>query len=269
MAAARRRARVRGCRVGSRLRSQRRHGQVRRRRRERASTPRWRRSVCVRRWSRSAGSRATRSPSRTTAARPAPSRPPERAGLEVVLAAYPYPPREIEAGLARPEAFGALARRARAAVPQVRQFVVGNEPNQPAFWRPQFGRGGGRLSAAGVRAVPRRGLRRAEGRRPDDHASSAWGSLRAGTTGRWRRATSRPRPSGSSPRSAPGTASSGRDAAVDGRVQLPPVPELARPTRSSAATRGRTPGFVNLDRVKQALWDAFEGTAQPTTLDGL
>ena len=28
-------------------------------------------------------------------------------------------------------------------------------------------------------------------------------------------------------------------------------------------------GFVNLDRVKQALWDAFHGTAQPTTLDGL
>jgi hypothetical protein len=28
-------------------------------------------------------------------------------------------------------------------------------------------------------------------------------------------------------------------------------------------------GFVNLDRIKQALWDAFHGTAQPTTLDGL
>jgi hypothetical protein len=28
-------------------------------------------------------------------------------------------------------------------------------------------------------------------------------------------------------------------------------------------------GFVNLDRVKQAVWDAFEGTPQPTTVDGL
>ena len=28
-------------------------------------------------------------------------------------------------------------------------------------------------------------------------------------------------------------------------------------------------GFVNLDRVKQAIWDAFEGTPQPTTLEGL
>jgi hypothetical protein len=28
-------------------------------------------------------------------------------------------------------------------------------------------------------------------------------------------------------------------------------------------------GFVNLDRLKQAVWDAFAGTAQPTTVDGL
>jgi hypothetical protein len=28
-------------------------------------------------------------------------------------------------------------------------------------------------------------------------------------------------------------------------------------------------GFVNLDRLKQALWDAFHGTAQPTTAEGL
>ena len=31
----------------------------------------------------------------------------ERAGLRVVLAVYPYPPREIESGLARPAAFAA------------------------------------------------------------------------------------------------------------------------------------------------------------------
>ena len=31
--------------------------------------------------------------------------------------------------------------------PQVRQFVIGNEPNQPAFWRPQFDATGANLSA--------------------------------------------------------------------------------------------------------------------------
>jgi hypothetical protein len=58
------------------------------------------------------------------------------AGLSVVLATYPYPPREVEAGLARPAAFGAWLGELAQRYPVVRQFVVGNEPNQPAFWRP-------------------------------------------------------------------------------------------------------------------------------------
>ena len=62
------------------------------------------------------------------------------AGLQVVFATYPYPPREVEAGLARPEALGAWLSQLAGAYPDVRQFVVGNEPNQPAFWRPQFER---------------------------------------------------------------------------------------------------------------------------------
>jgi hypothetical protein len=62
------------------------------------------------------------------------------AGLSVVFATYPYPPREIEAGLARPEAFGAWLAELAHRYPEVRQFVVGNEPNQPAFWRPQYAR---------------------------------------------------------------------------------------------------------------------------------
>jgi hypothetical protein len=60
------------------------------------------------------------------------------AGLRVVFATYPYPPREVEARLARPEAFGAWLAELARRYPDVRQFVVGNEPNQPAFWRPQY-----------------------------------------------------------------------------------------------------------------------------------
>ena len=62
------------------------------------------------------------------------------AGVHVVFATYPYPPREVESRLARPEAFGAWLAELARRYPDVRQFVVGNEPNQPAFWRPQFSR---------------------------------------------------------------------------------------------------------------------------------
>ena len=46
------------------------------------------------------------------------------AGLSVVLATYPYPTREVEAGLARPEAFGAWLGELAQRYPTVRQFVV-------------------------------------------------------------------------------------------------------------------------------------------------
>lgn len=60
------------------------------------------------------------------------------AGLRVVFATYPYPPQEISDGVTRPEAFGAWLAELARQYPDVHEFVVGNEPNQPAFWRPQF-----------------------------------------------------------------------------------------------------------------------------------
>ena len=58
------------------------------------------------------------------------------AGLRVVFAAYPYPPREVAGRLVRPADFGAWLAELARRYPDVREFVVGNEPNQPAFWRP-------------------------------------------------------------------------------------------------------------------------------------
>ena len=75
------------------------------------------------------------------------------AGLRVVLAVYPYPPRELEAGLGSPSLFASYVGVLASIYPQVKQFVIGNEPNQPAFWRPQF-------DAAGQQ----RSRRRASGR---------------------------------------------------------------------------------------------------------
>ena len=53
---------------------------------------------------------------------------------------------------ATPQAFADWLTLVATRYPQVRQFVVGNEPNQPAFWRPQFGAGGRNVSAAGFGA---------------------------------------------------------------------------------------------------------------------
>ena len=96
---------------------------------------------------------------------------------------------------------------------------------------------------------------------------SGSGFTARGTTSRMRRATSRRRRCVSCARSAPGTAQAAAPA-PDGRLQLPSVPEQGNRS-ARARVRMAERGFVNLDRVKQALWDAFDGTAQPTTLNGL
>ena len=51
-------------------------------------------------------------------------------------------------GLSSPQAFAAWLTRVAMRYPQVKQFSVMNEPNQPAFLRPQFARDRVNISAA-------------------------------------------------------------------------------------------------------------------------
>ena len=188
------------------------------------------------------------------------------AGRGVVFATYPYPPREMEAGLARPEAFGAWLGELAQRYPTVRQFVVGNEPNQPAFWRPQFSgnkqrsaRAFGPYLAAGYDAlkavdptltVVGVGLSPRGNDRPTARSNVSTSPVRfLASLGAWYRASGRARP------------------LMDG-LSFHPYPNAA----TDALDRGYpwpNAGFVDLARIKQAAWDAFAGTAQPTTVDGL
>ena len=189
------------------------------------------------------------------------------AGLKVVLAVYPYPPREIEAGMGSPSLFASYVGVLASIYPQIRQFVIGNEPNQPAFWRPQFDAAGANVSASrfgpylaaaydtlkgvdptisviGVGLSPR-GNDRPTAR--NNISTSPVRFLRS--LGVWYRRSGRTRP------------------LMDG-FSFHPYPNEA----TDPLERGYqwpNAGFANLDRIKQALWDAFDGTAQPTTLDGL
>jgi hypothetical protein len=188
------------------------------------------------------------------------------AGLSVVFATYPYPPREIEAGLARPEAFAAWLAELAHRYPEVRQFVVGNEPNQPAFWRPQLSRAKqlsarsfGPFLAAGYDAlkgvdpaltVVGVGLSPRGNDRPTAKSNVSTSPVRfLASLGAWYRASGRQRP------------------LMDG-LSFHPYPNVATDPLSRGYAWPNA-GFVNLDRLKQAVWDAFAGTAQPTTVDGL
>jgi hypothetical protein len=189
------------------------------------------------------------------------------AGLRVVIAVYPYPPREVEAGLGSPSLFGSYAAAVASIYPQVKQFVIGNEPNQPAFWRPQFDSAGvytsaksfGSYLAAAYDAlksvdpalsVVGIGLSPRGNDRPDARNNVSTSPLRfLRALGAWYRASRRDRP-------------------LMDAFSFHPYPNQ----ETDSLDRGYSwpnAGFVNLDRIKQALWDAFNGTAQPTTLEGL
>ncbi len=188
-------------------------------------------------------------------------------GLKVVFAIYPYPPSALTRTAAEANAFGDYAALVARTYPQVQQFVIGNEPNQPAFWRPQFSRRGTVLSAP------------AFGR----YLASAYDALKAVDTditvlgvglsprgndnalarsnvstspvrflsslGAWYRASGRKQP------------------LMDG-LSFHPYPRLATDPLLRTYNWPNA-GFADLRRIKQGFWDAFHDTAQPTTVEGL
>lgn len=189
------------------------------------------------------------------------------AGVRVSLAVYPYPPRELEDGTATPAAFAAWLTLVAHRYPSVKQFVVMNEPNQPAFMRPQFQPNGKNASAARAGAflaaaydalkavdptiqVIGLGLSPRGNDRPTAPSNVSTSPVRfLAALGTWYRASGRTLP------------------LMDG-LSFHPYPNQA----TDPLDRGyRWPnaGFADLGRIKQAMWDAFRDTAQPTTVNGL
>lgn len=182
-------------------------------------------------------------------------------GIKVILAVYPYPPREIEAGGVSPDAFGAYLAQLARTYPQVRSYIVGNEANQPAFWRPQF-TGGQQASAAafgpflaagydGLKSVDASievlgvGLSPRGNDRPDAPSNISTSPVRfLKALGDWYRGSGRTKP------------------LMDGFSFHPYPNEHTDPL--DTGYKFPNIGFVNLDRLKLALYDAFKGTAQPT-----
>ena len=73
-----------------------------------------------------------------------------RAGVRIVLDVYPSDRYAFTTGSPelRATLFGAYLQTLARRYPQVNDFIVGNEPNESYFWRPQFGPGKKQVSAA-------------------------------------------------------------------------------------------------------------------------
>ena len=189
-----------------------------------------------------------------------------QAGVDVRLAIRPARANAIGLSAVRAREFGAFTALVAKRYPQVHTFVIGNEPNQPRFWQPQYVKG---------KAVAAQGYEQA--------LADAYDALKAvdptlvvigGVLSS--RGNDDPGASSNASRSPLRFIHDLGIAYAKSKRTTPLMDEFGfhaypRSNRDSLARGLQWPGagFSNLARVKQALWDAFGGTAQPTVENGL
>ena len=190
----------------------------------------------------------------------------EAKGIRVVLHVFPLSPTALSAADSA-EGFAAFLSKLATEYPQVREYVVGNEPNQPRFLRPQFSPAGKGLAAATYVNLLARSY---DALKAVDPAIRVIG---LGLSGRGNDLPLAPSNASTSP--VRFLRDLGAAYRASGRT-LPLMDELGlhlypRSDRDPVRAGDRWPraGIVNLPRIKQAVWDAFAGTGQPTVEQGL
>jgi hypothetical protein len=183
-------------------------------------------------------------------------------GVRIIFAVAPANARDLSAGHGRVAEFSTFMTQLATRFPTVRDYVIGNEPNQPRFWLPQFSPAGKPLAAAqylpmlaagydALKAVDPTinvigvGLSPRGNDQPFAKSNASRSPVRfLHDLGVAYRATKRTKP------------------IMDELAFHPyPQPQQGPPTIRYAWP---TAGLANLDRIKQAVWDAFNGTGQPT-----
>ena len=185
----------------------------------------------------------------------------EQANIRLVFDVFAIDPLAFGIGTeTRATLFGAYLQKLARTYPEVTDFIVANEPNEAFFWRPQFGPGGVQASAADFLRVLTRAYDALKAVNPDIRV------IAAGLSGEGNDRTS------TSPvrfLDALGDAyrKSGRSAPVMDALGFHVYPQRNThpPSRRYAWPNA---GGADLHRIKQAVWDAFNGTGQPTFPEG-
>jgi hypothetical protein len=187
-------------------------------------------------------------------------------GVRVIFAVSPARARDITAAPNRAAQYAAFLQHLARTYPSVKDYVIGNEPNQPRFWQPQFGRGGVAVSPAAYYGLLARSYDALKAVDPSIKVLGIGLSPRGNDS-----PTARDNRSVSPVRFISGLGKAYRKA----RRQRPIMDELAfhpYPDRDVDSLmkgyRWPNAGVPNLGRIKQAFWDAFRGTRQPTFREG-
>jgi hypothetical protein len=185
------------------------------------------------------------------------------AGVRIVFSLAAKNPRDLTDDPGRVAQFAAWVAHVAQTFPQVKDYVIGNEPNQPYFWQPQFDQVTGKpLSAAAYEPVLAQSY---------DALKAVDPTINVIGIGLSPRGNDNPFAKNNISRSPVrflhdlGVAyrASGRAKPLMDELAYHPYP--AKNTDPPALGYAwPNAGLPNLDRLKQAVWDAFNGTAQPT-----
>jgi len=186
----------------------------------------------------------------------------QAAGTRIIFAVAPAKADGLTATPGAKTQFAAFLSELAATFPTVKDYVIGNEPNQPHFWLPQFSPVGKPLAAAQYLPVLAASYDALKAVDPTINVIGVGLSPRGNDN-----------PFGKDSRSRSpvrflhdlGLAyrSSHRTKPLMDEFAYHPYPQ---PQQGPPSVRYAWPtaGLANLDRIKQAVWDAFNGTAQPT-----
>jgi hypothetical protein len=178
-----------------------------------------------------------------------------------VLSLDPLRPRALTDAASAPAQFAAWTAIVARRFPSVRDFIVGNEPNVNNFWQPQYGPKAKAISCATYAGVLAASYDALKGVNPGIDVIGVGLSPRGNDN-----AAARSNPSVSPVRCIRdmGAAykASKRTRPLMDELSFHPFPNLS----TDPLGRGYqwpNAGLANLDRLKQAIWDAFYGTGQP------
>jgi hypothetical protein len=186
------------------------------------------------------------------------------AGVQLVFALYADP--RIK-GSARsigrdPDGFCSYAAQVARTYPTVTKIIIGNEPNQPRFWQPQFDSHGHAVAAARFEPVLAKCY---------DALKSVNPNIDVIGVGLSPRGNDNPSAINNVSRSPVRFLHDLGDAYRASGRKLPLMDEFAFHCYPNVNTDSVSKGYpwpdvgcVNLGRLKQALWDAFDRTGQPT-----
>jgi hypothetical protein len=180
-------------------------------------------------------------------------------GVRPILAVYPKDPAAIGNYSARQDAFAGFVAAVGATFPDVANFIVGNEPNRSRFWQPQF-RGGQFAAAADYTDTLAKSYDALKAARPD---AVVWGPA---ISSRGNDNPSRD-PSTSPVRFMKFMGLEykrlARSKPLFDEFDMHPYPKVQDTARYSTTFEWPNAGAADMGRIKQTVWDAFHGTAQP------